>query len=125
MKMVVYQEDTLGVVFTESEIPQDLQAQALTYREQLLEAVSDFDDSLMEKFLEDKEIAEEEIKAALRKATVHVRAVPVFCGASFKNKGVQRLFRRRYRLPALAFGCPRSGRCPSLYREAGGTSPFG
>ncbi len=91
MKMVVYQEDTLGVVFTESEIPQDLQAQALTYREQLLEAVSDFDDSLMEKFLEDKEIAEEEIKAALRKATVHVRAVPVFCGASFKNKGVQRL----------------------------------
>ena len=91
MKMVVYQEDTLGVVFTESEIPQDLQQQALTYREQLLEAVSDFDDSLMEKFLEGKEIAEEEIKAALRKATVHVRAVPVFCGASFKNKGVQRL----------------------------------
>ncbi len=91
MKMVVYQEDTLGVVFTESEIPQDLQQQALTYREQLLEAVSDFDDSLMEKFLEGREIAEEEIKAALRKATVHVRAVPVFCGASFKNKGVQRL----------------------------------
>ncbi len=91
MKMVSYQEDTLGVVFTESEIPQDLQAQAHVYREQLLEAVSDFDDSLMEKFLEGEEIAEDEIKAALRQAVVNVSAVPVFCGSAFKNKGVQRL----------------------------------
>ena len=91
MKMVSYQEDTLGTVFTESEIPHDLEDQARTYREQLLEAVSDFDDSLMEKFLEDGEIAEEEIKAALRQAVVNTAAVPVLCGSAFKNKGVQRL----------------------------------
>ena len=91
MKMVTYQEESLGTVFAESEIPRDLETLAHTFREQLLEAVSDFDDSLMEKFLEGKEIDEKEIKAALRKATVSVRAVPVFCGSAFKNKGVQRL----------------------------------
>ena len=91
MKMVSYQEDTLGTVFSESEIPHDLLDHAQTYREQMLEAVSDFDDTLMEKFLEGEHIAEEEIKQALRLATINVRAVPVFCGSAFKNKGVQRL----------------------------------
>ncbi len=91
MKMVSYQKDTLGTVFSESEIPHDLLDHAETYREQMLEAVSDFDDTLMEKFLEGEHIAEEEIKQALRLATINVRAVPVFCGSAFKNKGVQRL----------------------------------
>ena len=91
MKLVSYQEDTLGTVFTESEIPPDLLDRAQTYREQMLEAVSDFDDSLMEKFLEGEHIAEEEIKQALRLAAINVHAVPVFCGSAFKNKGVQRL----------------------------------
>ncbi len=91
MKMVSYEEDTLGTVFTESDIPHDLEEHARSCREQLLEAVSDFDDSLMEKFLEGSEIDEGEIRAALREATVNVRAVPVFCGSAFKNKGVQRL----------------------------------
>ena len=91
MKMVSYQEDTLGTVFTESEIPADLQEGAKLHRERLLEAVSEFDDTLMENFLEGKEISEEEIKAAIREAVINVSAVPVFCGASFKNKGVQRL----------------------------------
>ena len=91
MKLVSYQEDTLGTVFTESEIPPDLLDRAQNYREQMLEAVSDFDDSLMEKFLEGEHIAEEEIKQALRLAAINVHAVPVFCGSAFKNKGVQRL----------------------------------
>jgi len=91
MKLVAYQEDTLGTVFTESEIPGDLSELANTHREHMLEAVSDFDDTLMEKFLEGQEIEEEEIRAALRKATLSVSAVPVFCGSAFKNKGVQRL----------------------------------
>ena len=91
MKMVSYQEDTLGTIFSESEIPHDLLGHAQTYREQMLEAVSDFDDSLMEKFLEGEHIEEEEIRQALRLATINVHAVPVFCGSAFKNKGVQRL----------------------------------
>ena len=91
MKLVSYQEDTLGTVFTESEIPPDLLDGAQTYREQMLEAVSDFDDTLMEKFLEGEHIAEGEIRQALRLAAINVHAVPVFCGSAFKNKGVQRL----------------------------------
>jgi elongation factor G len=91
MRMVSYQEDSLGTVFTESEVPHDLEEMANGYREQMLEAVSDFDDTLMEKFLEGQHIDEEEIRAALRQATVNVKAVPVFCGSAFKNKGVQRL----------------------------------
>ena len=91
MKLVAYQEDTLGTVFTESEIPGDLADLARTHREHMLEAVSDFDDTLMEKFLEGEDIEENEIRAALRKATLSVSAVPVFCGSAFKNKGVQRL----------------------------------
>ncbi|MCZ6634986.1 MAG: elongation factor G [bacterium] len=91
MKLVTYQEDTLGTVFTENEIPNDLEEGALQAREQLLEAVSDFDDTLMEKFLEGEEIGEDEIKAALRQAVITSSAVPVLCGSAFKNKGVQRL----------------------------------
>ena len=91
MKLVSYQEDTLGIKFTENDIPRDLEEEANTYREKLLESVSDFDDTLMEKFLEGEEILEAEIIAALRQAVVSVTAVPVFCGSAFKNKGVQRL----------------------------------
>ncbi len=91
MKLVSYQEDTLGIKFTENDIPRDLEEEANTYREKLLESVSDFDDTLMEKFLEGEEIQEAEIIAALRQAVVSVTAVPVFCGSAFKNKGVQRL----------------------------------
>jgi len=91
MKLVSYQEDVLGIKFTESEIPRDLEDEANTYREKLLESVSDIDDSLMEKFLEGTKIEESEIVAALRQAVVIGKAVPVFAGSAFKNKGVQRL----------------------------------
>jgi elongation factor G len=91
MKLVSYQEDSLGTVFAESNIPADLEELAKKHREHMLESISDFDDSLMEKFLDGQDIEVAEIKAALRKATTAVKAVPVFCGSAFKNKGVQRL----------------------------------
>jgi elongation factor G len=91
MKLVSYQEDALGIKFTESEIPRDLEEEANTGREKLLESVSDFDDTLMEKFLEGVDIEESEIVVALRQAVINVAAVPVFAGSAFKNKGVQRL----------------------------------
>ncbi len=91
MKLVTYEDDSLGTMFAEDSIPNDLEARAYEGREQLLEAASDFDDTLMEKFLEGKDISEDEIKTALRQAVIKGAAVPVLCGSAFKNKGVQRL----------------------------------
>ena len=91
MKFVTYEDDSLGTMFAEGSIPKDLEERAYEGREQLLEAVSDFDDTLMEKFLEGGAISEREIKAALRQAVINSVAVPVLCGSAFKNKGVQRL----------------------------------
>ena len=91
MKFVTYEDDSLGTMFAEGSIPKDLEERAYEGREQLLEAVSDFDDTLMEKFLEGEAISEREIKAALRQAVINSVAVPVLCGSAFKNKGVQRL----------------------------------
>ena len=83
--------DELGKDVREEEIPADLVDLAQEYREKLLEAVSDEDETLMMKFLEGEEISEAEIKTAIRKATVGVRMIPVVCGTSYKNKGVQEL----------------------------------
>ncbi len=91
MKAVTYEETSLGADFFEGEIPEDLMPQALEYREKLLEAVAEFDDHLLEKFLEGDHIEEAEIVAALRQATIAQKAVPVCCGSAFKHKGVQRL----------------------------------
>lgn len=87
----MYHEDSLGTTYDEIEIPKDLQEIANKYRTQMLEAVSDVDDTLLEKYLEGKEITPDEIKAVLRKATIELKIVPVLCGSSFKNKGVQKL----------------------------------
>ncbi|MCD6168986.1 MAG: elongation factor G [Candidatus Latescibacteria bacterium] len=91
MRAVTYQEETSGVVFTENPIPEDLKPRAERYREQMLEALSDYDDHLMESFLDGKEIAPAQIRAALRKAVLNVSVFPVFCGSAAKNKGIQRL----------------------------------
>jgi elongation factor G len=91
MKAVTYQDDTFGVVFTENPIPKDLKPQADQYREQMLEALSDYDDHLMESFLEGKEVPPIQIRSALRKAVLDVSVFPVFCGSAAKNKGIQRL----------------------------------
>ena len=91
MKAITYEEASQGVKFFEGDIPEDLQARALEYREKLLEAVAEFDDGLLEKFLEGAEISSDEIRVALRQATIALKAVPVVCGSAYKYKGVQRL----------------------------------
>jgi elongation factor G len=91
MRAIVYDDETLGASYVEIDIPEELKGDAQLYREKLLESVSELDDALLEKYLEGKEISENEIRETLRKATVDVKVVPVLCGASFKNKGVQPL----------------------------------
>lgn len=87
---MVWNEHDKGMTFQEIEIPADMMEEALEWREKLLEAVSEYDDSLMEKFFEDpKSITEREILDALRKAVIDMKIVPMLCGSSFKNKGVQ------------------------------------
>ena len=91
MKAHIFHDHSNGMTWDEIEIPHDLQAQAAEYRTKMLEAVSDEDDSLLEKYLEGKEISEKELIDVLRRACLKVTIVPVLCGSSFKNKGVQML----------------------------------
>ena len=87
---IIWNEDDFGMTFQEVPIPDDMVEEAKEYREKLLEAVADYDESLLEKFFEDpSSISEEEILTALRKATIDMKIVPMVCGSSFKNKGVQ------------------------------------
>ncbi|MFJ7935183.1 elongation factor G [Sporosarcina sp. NPDC096371] len=88
MNAIYYADDT-GVNAEIKEIPEEYRAQAEEYREKLIEAVAEFDEDLMNKFLDEEEITVEEIKAAIRKATLAVQFYPVVCGTAFKNKGVQ------------------------------------
>jgi elongation factor G len=87
---IKWNEADKGMTFTEVPIPDDMLEEATEYREKLLEAVAEFDESLMEKYFEDpNSITEAEILAALRAATISMKIVPMLCGSSFKNKGVQ------------------------------------
>jgi elongation factor G len=89
MKAVVWEDESLGAKFHEEEIPADLKDQANEYREKLLEAAADADEALMEKYLDGKPISEAELRAAIRKATLGLKIVPIVCGTAFRNKGVQ------------------------------------
>src|SRR5262245_42529811 len=91
MKAVVWDEESLGAKYREDEIPADQRPQADEYREKLLEAAADADESLMEKYLEGGAISESELRAAIRKGTLAMSMVPVLCGSAFKNRGVQPL----------------------------------
>ncbi|WP_077616510.1 elongation factor G [Caenibacillus caldisaponilyticus] len=86
-----YYEDDLGTRTEAREIPDDYKDQAQEYHDKLIEAVAEFDEELMMKYLEGEEITKEELKAAIRKATCNVEFFPVLCGSAFKNKGVQLL----------------------------------
>ena len=88
MDAIIY-EDDLGTVMDETEIPADMQELAAEWREKLVEAVAETDEELMMKYLEGEEFTEEEIKAAIRKATIACEMNPVFCGTAYRNKGVQ------------------------------------
>ncbi|MDE5563246.1 MAG: elongation factor G [Clostridiales bacterium] len=90
MKAEIY-EDDLGKTINETEIPAEYKAQADEYRQILLEAVAETDDALMERYFAGEELTVDEIRAAVRKATLDMTMNPVFCGSSYKNKGVQKL----------------------------------
>ena len=90
MKADIYYDDMGNDVRVE-EIPEELKEQAQEYRDKLIEAVAETDEELMMKYLEGEELTKEEIKAALRKATISNEIVPVVCGSSYKNRGVQKL----------------------------------
>jgi elongation factor G len=89
-RAIVWNEHDFGMTFETIEIPEDMLEEVAEYREYLLEAVADYDETLMEKFFEDpNSITADEILAALRAATIDMKIVPMVCGSSFKNKGVQ------------------------------------
>ena len=91
MKARMYHDETLGATFEDVDIPADLMPLANKHRTMMLEAVSDVDDTLLEKYLDGQEITPAEIRKVLRQATIELKIIPVLCGSSFKNKGVQKL----------------------------------
>lgn len=89
-KAIVWDDATEGMTYTEIPIPADMEAQVDEYRGKLIEAIAEFDDSLLEKFFDNPDsITEEEINSAIRLATVAMKITPMMCGSAFKNKGVQ------------------------------------
>jgi elongation factor G len=91
MKFLVFHEDTSGMTYEEAPVPADMMATAREYRAKLLEAVAEYDDHLLEQFLADEELDPIKVQAAVRRACIESHMVPVTCGSSFKNKGVQKL----------------------------------
>ncbi len=91
LKMAVWDHESLGAKYEYVDIPDDIKAEAEQARENLLEALSDHDEEIMELFLDGEEIPKEKVKEAIRKQTIDLSIVPVFCGSAFKNKGVQLL----------------------------------
>ena len=91
MKAIIWDEDTLGATFREEELSGELLAEAQEWREKMIEEISSHDDSLMEKYLGGEALTEDEIRNAIRTCTINIEIIPVICGSSFKNKGVQNL----------------------------------
>ncbi len=99
-KMLRFDEESMGQVVTEDVIPESLLGESSAARMALLEKLADFDEEVMEKYVNDQEIAPGEIRTALRRATLALELVPVLCGSAFKNKGIQPL------LDAIAWYLP-------------------
>ena len=91
MKAFRFDVESMGHSYEENAIPEELVPEALAAREKMLEALADFDENIMEKYLSGAEITPEEIKAAIRRGTIEMKITPVLCGTAFKNKGVQQL----------------------------------
>ncbi|TAN42338.1 MAG: elongation factor G [Nitrospirae bacterium] len=91
MKAYLFDDETLGAKFVEDEIPSEYAAKAKEFRDKMLEALSDVDEKIMDKYISGEIVSEAEIKAALRKGAVTLQITPVVCGSAFKNKGVQLL----------------------------------
>ena len=106
-------EDELGTKVSITDIPDDYRQLADEYREKLIEGLAEFDDAIMEKYLEGQEVTVPEIKAAIRKGTIAVKMIPICCGSSYRNKGVQQL------LDAIVDYMPATTDIPSIK----GTNP--
>ncbi|MEP6600594.1 MAG: elongation factor G [Nitrospirota bacterium] len=91
MKGITFKDETKGAKYDVEEIPADMREQAQAYREKMIEAVAEFDDTVMEKYVNGKELSEEEIRRCIRIGTIARKITPVLTGAAFKNKGVQHL----------------------------------
>ncbi len=91
MRAILWHDETMGAKYSVEEVPADLKEKALDFRNQLIEAVADSDDEVLNAFLEGEEVTTEQLKRALRKATISMSVFPVLAGSSFKNKGVQTL----------------------------------
>ena len=90
-KGIVWDEHSLGMEFKEVSIPKEMEQEASLYRSKLVESIAEVDEHVTDKYLTGEEISESEIKAALRKATISMKAVPVLCGAALRNQGIQPL----------------------------------
>lgn len=91
-KAILWKDETMGAAYSVEEIPANLKEQAAEWRAKMIESVAESDDALLEKFFTDSDsITEDEIYAAIRKATLNMTVIPMMCGSSFKNKGVQTL----------------------------------
>ncbi len=128
MKAVVY-TDNLGTRAEETDIPEDLVDMCQEYRQNMIEAISEYDETLMEKYLNEEELTEAEIHDGLRKATIGLHIIPVLCGSSYKNKGVQPLLNAVVDyLPAPIDTPPIKGVNPETeadeYRETDDNAPF-
>jgi len=127
---IVFHEEDLGKTFTEMPVPDAYREQVAKYRHELIEAAIEHEDALLEKYLGGEELTEAEIRGAIRNATVKHGFVPVLCGASFKNKGVQALLDAVIDyLPAPADVPPIQGHVPlhdtqHITRDASDEQPF-
>jgi elongation factor G len=91
MKQLLWQEETLGATFEAKDIPEDLVETANEHRNKLVETVAEFDDEIMEAYLAEEPVTPKMLVPGIRKATIELRLVPVFCGAALRNKGIQPL----------------------------------
>ena len=91
MKAILWHDETMGAEYSEEPVPEDLKKKAEAFRMQLIETVAENDDEMLHKFLEGETPTAEELKSALRRATIEMKVFPVLCGSAFKNKGVQTL----------------------------------
>jgi elongation factor G len=89
MRGVIWHDETLGSQYDVVDIPDDLKEKAKEYRAHMIEAISEYDETLMHKFIEGEAVTNDEIRAGIRKATIALKIFPVICGTAFKNKGVQ------------------------------------
>jgi elongation factor G len=129
MRGIRYSDETLGAQYEEHDVPEEYRDAALKAREQMVEAIAETDDQLLEKYLSGAEVTDDELKAALRRATVTNQLQPVICGSAFKNKGIQPLLDAvidylpsPLDLPAIEGGDP--GGDTKLTRKPSDDEPF-